>query len=120
MTEKTSILNDEERWGDLVKIKSWEAALIRANVPSTFDTNILTDVLLSTYPSQITIENINIIPIDDIDWVSKVQASWPPQVIGDLVVRFPWHVKGDIQLECDNNNCFMVLLNHFAYRTYQQ
>jgi ribosomal protein L11 methyltransferase len=29
--------------------------------------------------------------IEDTDWVSQVQASWKPQVIDDLTIRFPWH-----------------------------
>ena len=67
-------------------------------MPYTFDTDMLTEVLLSTYPDgQITQENINIIPVEDVDWVSKIQATWPPQVIGDLVVRFPWHDKDEMQ-----------------------
>ena len=35
--------------------------------------------------------NNNIINPNTFDWVRHVQESWPPQVIGDLTVYFPWH-----------------------------
>lgn len=31
--------------------------------------------------------------LEDRDWITDVQATWAPQVIGDLTVRFPWHDK---------------------------
>jgi ribosomal protein L11 methylase PrmA len=34
--------------------------------------------------------------IPDRDWVKKVQEGWPPLMVGDLLLRFPWHSSEDI------------------------
>ena len=37
--------------------------------------------------------------VDDIaprDWVTDVQANWPPVLLPGLVIRFPWHTASDV------------------------
>lgn len=93
-TENTEYLNDESHWLDLVKTKSWAKALLRANFPATFDIDGIIDILNVSYgqdDGSTPFESIAVEPVADIDWVSHVQQDWKPQVIGDLVIKFPWH-----------------------------
>ena len=52
--------------------KSWDTALIRVNVAATYDTDPLVDSLLSLYPHAIGEESISIVPVEDVDWITKV------------------------------------------------
>ena len=91
-TERPEVLNDETKWSDLQRTKSWATALLRANFPSSFDSNGLRDILAAAYPGtrfELTIEDVA-----DLDWVSEVQKNWQPQVINELTIRFPWHEPG--------------------------
>jgi ribosomal protein L11 methylase PrmA len=105
VTEKECILNDEKRWGDLVRTQSWNTALLRANVPTTLDTSAMLEALQLMYPDVLLSEgSFDIVPVEERDWVSQVQSTWPPQRIGDLLVRFPWHadvVTGNIDPSID-------------------
>ena len=92
-SENPDVLNDERRWGDLQKTKSWATALLRANFPSSFDAAGLSEILAAAYPGQAF--EMEVIPVADKDWVSEVQQSWKPQVINDLTIRFPWHAPGE-------------------------
>ena len=92
-SENPDVLNDERRWGDLQKTKSWATALLRANFPSSFDAAGLSEILAAAYPGQAF--ETEVIPVADKDWVSEVQQSWKPQVINDLTIRFPWHASGE-------------------------
>ena len=87
--EKAGVLNDEENWMDLVKTKSWATAILRANVPSSFDVAALTSTIRSVYSEHPL--DIKLGDIEDKDWVVHVQQMWKPQVIGDITIRFPWH-----------------------------
>jgi len=83
------ILNDETRWMELVKTKSWQTALLRANFPSSFNAEGLQDILAVTFPG---VEfDCTVVDVENKDWVSDVQKTWLPQRIGSLTVRFPWH-----------------------------
>ena len=88
-SERPEVLNDESKWSDLQKTKSWATALLRANFASSFDANGLREILQAAYPGmrfELTIEDVA-----DKDWVTEVQRDWKPQVINDLTIRFPWH-----------------------------
>ena len=74
LTENSNVLNDEKNWGDLVLAKSWDTALIRVNVAATYDTDPLVDSLLSLYPHAIGEESISIVPVEDVDWITKVRT----------------------------------------------
>lgn len=87
--EKPDALNDEANWMDLIKTKSWSTALLRANVPNSFDADGLAKTIRSIYSDQPL--DIRLDAIEDKDWVIHVQQMWNPQVIGDLTIRFPWH-----------------------------
>lgn len=91
-TEK-DVLNDQSKWVDLIKTKSWDTALLRANFPSTFNSEGLTDILVVAFPD-VKFEFV-VVDVENKDWVSDVQKTWLPQVIGNLTIRFPWHVRGE-------------------------
>lgn len=89
------VYNDEQKWGDLQKTRSWKSAVLRANIPSSFDSSSLVDMLYSVF-EQDQLE-ITVADVEQKDWVTDVQKNWPPQVIGDLTVRFPWHNDDQVQ-----------------------
>ena len=35
--------------------------------------------------------------VPDLDWIKEVQSSWKPFVVGDFILKFPWHTKEDVQ-----------------------
>ncbi|RYH28902.1 hypothetical protein EON65_10445 [archaeon] len=91
ITEKQEVLNDEKRWADLVKTRCWSTALLRANVQNSFDSENLISILRETYPHFLFDIKLETVALQD--WVMEVQKGWRPQVIGDLTIRFPWHVE---------------------------
>lgn len=89
------VLNDEKTWDQLGKASSWNTALVRVHIPSTFDSSELLNIVESSgMPFELqTIEGID----ESKDWVSEVQKAWKPeQVTSDLSIRFPWHEKEDV------------------------
>eukprot|EP01038_Epipyxis_sp_PR26KG_P008645 gene8645-11685_t len=117
-SERPGILNDESKWGDLVKTNSWANAILRANFPSTFDSDGLVNILQSSYPDQNL--NIQINDLQQIDWVSHVQQSWKPQKMSNLIVSFPWHQTSDYENDDDynnHNNLHLILEGGAAFGT---
>lgn len=88
-SEYSDFLNNETRWEELGQQRSWATALLCAIFPSTFDSDMMMAILEEAFP-QVTFE-IEIKDVENLDWISHVQQSWKPQIIGDLTVRFPWH-----------------------------
>ena len=77
LTEKAEILNDERRWSDLGKQKSWATALLRANFPASFDAKHLLNILSDTYPGiqmEISLDNVEDVspPTFSLDWTTVV------------------------------------------------
>lgn len=87
-TERTFPL-EEKKWSDIVKTKNWQIALLKANFPLYFDLTSLTEVIELTYP-EIHFE-FKFGFVEDRDWITHVQSSWNPMVVGDLMISFPWH-----------------------------
>lgn len=86
------VLNDEAKWSDLQKQKSWDRALLRCNFPQPFDHNEIISVIRDSFP-RVNFD-FSIEEIENKDWITHVQESWTPQIIGDdLTIRFPWHDK---------------------------
>jgi ribosomal protein L11 methyltransferase len=83
------VYNDEKKWGDLQKTRSWKTAMLRANIPSSFDSAGLIDILQAVFEKDLL--ETCIVDVEQKDWVKSVQQNWLPQVIGDLTVKFPWH-----------------------------
>lgn len=139
ISEKKNFVNEEDKWSDLGKIQSWSKALLRANMPSSFDEEDLLNIIKTVYPedkyptllvaaepagdsndnNDISNSNSNgstnddntlFSPLEEVDWVSKVQESWPPQLIGDLLVRFPWHDKPNTELELEGTPRYELVL----------
>lgn len=108
------ILDDRSKWVDLIKTKSWDTALLRANFPSSFNSEGLTDILEVAFPD-VKFEFV-VVDVENKDWVSDVQKTWLPQVIGDLTIRFPWHVV-DESIEVGENQKQLVLEGGAAFGT---
>lgn len=110
------ILNDQSKWVDLIKTKSWDTALLRANFPSSFNAEGLTDILAVAFPD-VEFEFV-VVDVEDKDWVSDIQKTWLPQVIGNLTVRFPWHLKDlDSSHQTDESQLELVLEGGAAFGT---
>jgi ribosomal protein L11 methyltransferase len=114
MSEK-DILNDESKWADLVKTKSWATALLRANFPSSFDADGLREILTVSFPE--VKFDISVVDVENKDWVSDVQKTWVPQVIGNLVIRFPWHEPSDLEGKLTEERQELVLEGGAAFGT---
>jgi ribosomal protein L11 methyltransferase len=109
------ILNDQSKWVDLIKTKSWDTALLRANFPSSFNSEGLTDILEVAFPD-VKFEFV-VVDVEDKDWVSDVQKTWLPQIIGNLTIRFPWHIKEERTEDADENKKNLVLEGGAAFGT---
>jgi ribosomal protein L11 methyltransferase len=92
--EKDSYLNDESKWGDLQKTRSWATALLRVNFPSSYDVDGVIETIKEIYGDQVHGEIVE--NVENIDWVSEVQKEWKPQIIDDLTIKFPWHSTLDV------------------------
>lgn len=103
-------LNDETKWEDLQKTRSWQNALLRANFPSSFNQEGLSDILSTIYP-QVKFE-MDVVDVVNQDWVSVVQQDWKPQIIGDLTIKFPWHID-----EKTSTNLELILEGGAAFGT---
>ena len=93
--------NDEpnpESWEELMTAprRLWSNCSMEVGFKPDFDVeramlSVLTDVGLSASTRY---------SVDEIapkDWVSEVQANWPPVVLPDcLTIRFPWHTEADL------------------------
>jgi ribosomal protein L11 methyltransferase len=109
------IINDQSKWVDLIRTKSWDTALLRANFPASYNSEGLTDILEVAFPD-VDFEFV-VVDVEDKDWVSDVQKTWLPQVIGNLTVRFPWHVKEGSSTVVDGNQKELILEGGAAFGT---
>jgi hypothetical protein len=111
------IINDQSKWADLIKTKSWNTALLRANFPNSYNSEGLIEILTVAFP-EVEFEMV-VVDVEDKDWVSEVQKNWAPQVIGGLIVRFPWHLKDSAieGSESSSNRKELVLEGGAAFGT---
>lgn len=95
-TEIPDFVNEESNWNELVRIGSWETAIVRANVPKSFNYLQLLEILQSVYPKD-QFADISIQDLEDRDWVLSVQQLWKPlKITNSLTIVFPWHkTKGE-------------------------
>ena len=70
---KDDVFNDETKWGDLQKQKSWETALLRSNFPSTYDYEALISVVRESFPDK-NLE-FEVVDVESRDWITHVQVS---------------------------------------------
>ena len=110
------IYADETKWNDLQKIRSWKTAILRAHVPRSFDTSSLIDMLETLFGADILTAS-SVTDIETKDWVASVQRNWPPQVIGDITVRFPWHSEEEGEGEGEETPHSLVLQGGAAFGT---
>lgn len=71
----------------------------RANFPESFESDTLKEIILTAYPNANI--DMEVIDIEDTDWVTQVQSSWKPQIIDDLTIRFPWHDPSETQTKME-------------------
>lgn len=95
-TEIPDFVNEESNWNELIRIGSWETAIVRANVPKSFNYLQLLEILQSVYPKD-QFADISIQDLEDRDWVLSVQQLWKPlKITNSLTIVFPWHkTKGE-------------------------
>jgi len=103
---------EEKKWSDIVKTKNWQIALLKANFPSSFDLTSLTELIQQTYP-EIHFE-FTVGYVEDRDWISHVQSSWKPMVVGDLMLSFPWHEQQQQQLDSSSSSSSTSELKHLV------
>jgi ribosomal protein L11 methyltransferase len=94
------VLNDESNWNDLIKTKSWQTAILKASFPASFDKNTLKEILFDTYPDNKLV--VEFAEVEDKDWITHVQKSWKPLLIGNLTVLLPWH-ENEIKQKNENS-----------------
>jgi hypothetical protein len=76
------IINDQSKWADLIKTKSWNTALLRANFPNSYNSEGLIEILTVAFP-EVEFKMV-VVDVEDKDWVSEVQKNWAPQVYYDI------------------------------------
>jgi ribosomal protein L11 methyltransferase len=109
------VLNDEKQWSDLVKIKSWATAVLKAIVPSSFDTQSLVNIVREVYPTNHF--DVRTEPLQDRDWIMYVQQLWHPQDIGNLMVCLPWHDIEELKANYPPTKHFLQLEGGAAFGT---
>jgi ribosomal protein L11 methylase PrmA len=60
------VYNDEKKWGDLQKTRSWKNAILRANYPSSFDGNALIEMLALVFDQDSLVTEI--VDVENKDW----------------------------------------------------
>ena len=90
-TMRPETIEDKSKWSDLQKQKNWATALLRANFPQSYEENELKKLIIESFPN--VNFQFNLVDVENKDWVTHVQSSWSPQIIGDLTIKFPWHTE---------------------------
>ena len=108
VASEKNILNDERKWSDLIKTKSWKTASLKASFPTSFDSSSLMTLVQETFKD---IEfKVETSAVENKDWISHVQSGWDPVVVDDLTIRFPWHnaelVRTSRQLQIEGGAAF--------------
>jgi ribosomal protein L11 methyltransferase len=74
----------------------------RCNVTAFFPASIDLSRVISTVSDTMALSQSNlrqemiIEQVPNKDWIVHVQQSWKPIVVGDFVLRFPWHTDQDV------------------------
>ena len=67
------VLNDEAKWSDLQKQKSWDRALLRCNFPLSYDHHEIVSVIKDSFPG-VGID-FHVEEVENKDWIAHVQVS---------------------------------------------
>jgi ribosomal protein L11 methyltransferase len=80
-----------------VKKQLWNACRVSAQFPRSTQLSAILDLLEEFVPSLEPIQIVDIVDVEQKDWVVAVQQSWMPIRVGRrLVLRFPWHTQHDV------------------------
>ena len=66
------VLNDEAKWSDLQKQKSWDRALLRCNFPVSYDHHEIVSVIQDSFPG--VGFDFHVEEVENKDWIAHVQV----------------------------------------------
>jgi ribosomal protein L11 methyltransferase len=86
----------------------WDRCNVTAHFPSSINVADVAHLVADVFPDQYPIDKLTVKQVPNKDWVVHVQRGWSPIVIGNYILRFPWHAQQDIekaerQFSEDNN-----------------
>ncbi len=74
----------------------WMRCDVTAHFADSFDiTGIVDDVRTNLEVAAGVRYEVDDVP--DLDWIREVQSSWKPFLVGDFILKFPWHIEKDVQ-----------------------
>jgi ribosomal protein L11 methyltransferase len=76
---------------------------VNAHFPESFDLLSVVDEVRCSFDLGTT-PRFEVDDVPDLDWVQHVQSSWKPVVVGDFILKFPWHSKSDVQEAIESRN----------------
>lgn len=85
-----------ETWDELMRARRlWSNAVLEVGFAA--DADVEAALLLCAASAELELPRFTIEQLGARDWVSEVQANWPPVVLpGCLLIRFPWHSEEDV------------------------
>jgi ribosomal protein L11 methyltransferase len=87
--ERSEMVEDRV-WSDLQRLRAWEAASLKADLPQSLNSTEFVSSLFSLYPQNL-FRNFSINESPDKDWTIEYQMMWQPVSIGNLTISFPWN-----------------------------
>lgn len=76
---------------------------VSAHFPESFDLMSIVDQVRCSFDLGTT-PRFEVDDVPDLDWVQHVQSSWKPFVVGDFILKFPWHTEKDVQEAIENRS----------------
>jgi ribosomal protein L11 methyltransferase len=73
----------------------WMRCDVTAHIPASYDIAAIVDDVRTSFDLAVGVRYI-VDDVPDLDWVKEVQSSWKPFVVGDFILKFPWHTKEDV------------------------
>jgi ribosomal protein L11 methyltransferase len=92
--ERSEMVEDRV-WSDLQRLRAWETASLKADLPQSLNTTEFLSSLFSLYPQNL-FHNFSINESPDKDWTIEYQMMWQPVSIGNLTISFPWNSNVNI------------------------
>jgi ribosomal protein L11 methyltransferase len=74
----------------------WKRCNVVSHFPGTVDLMAVAILVQATFELD-RLPSYSVDNIPDRDWVVHVQSSWKPIVVGQIILRFPWHSNEDVQ-----------------------
>merc|ERR1712232_1493386 len=74
----------------------WIRCDVTAHFAQSFDLRSIVDNVRAAFDLGQT-PRYKVDDVPDLDWVKEVQSTWKPAVIGNFLLRFPWHTSEDVE-----------------------